>query len=80
MSERLRFICSECGAISGCEAESLDNGTTLLCDECGKATVVRLVRASVMVRVGVLHGTPLCHGPGRCLSCVDPRGNPALRN
>jgi len=38
----LVFICAHCGNISYSGEDSIDSGTTLVCDECGKKTIVAL--------------------------------------
>lgn len=40
----LGFICAECGALTGCSFDSIDNGTALKCDHCKKGSVVSLRR------------------------------------
>ena len=42
---RLTFICAHCGdfaEVPSLTVEVLDSGTTLTCDECGRATIVDL--------------------------------------
>ena len=38
----IAFLCAHCGGFAYAEVESLDSGTTLVCDTCGKPTVVTL--------------------------------------
>jgi DNA-directed RNA polymerase subunit RPC12/RpoP len=40
----MNFICAHCGAWVLIEADFLDSGTTLTCNECGKVTIVDLFR------------------------------------
>lgn len=42
----ISFICSECGGFGLASEESLDSGTQLTCDGCGKPTVVELFTPS----------------------------------
>lgn len=38
----MSFICAHCGSFSSTEWDSIDNGTMLECNTCGKLTVVGL--------------------------------------
>lgn len=37
------FVCSHCGALADTPSPSLDSGTELICNACGKVTVVLLL-------------------------------------
>jgi len=46
----LVFICAHCGNPSYSGEDSIDNGTSLTCDECDKRTVVELFTPEAYVK------------------------------
>lgn len=58
----MRYICAHCGDFAGDDSvEMLDGGTTLVCDNCGKPTIVDLEtpanRKKLFKDAGRLKGT-----------------------